>query len=121
MYTIGLDWTRCTITQHTLTLAYAPSPPPPPRSAIGDVFSSHSTEAIAAINLARKLAPAGRDHQKLGKAMDENWKEIYALADMVCERHISDHRKGAFLEPCTERLQKAEIDFDADWKAKLSA
>ena len=84
MYTVvGLDWTRCSITQHTLTLVYALPPFSPPRSAIGDVFSSHSTEAIAAINLARKLAPAGRDHQKLGKAMDENWEEIYALADMV--------------------------------------
>ena len=90
-------------------------------TALGDVFSSDSGEAVAALRLASKLAPAGRDPAKLQKAMDENWKEIYALADMVCDRHITKHRKSAFLEPCEQRLIQADVEFDAEWKDKVIA
>ena len=76
---------------------------------------------MAAISLARKLAPAGRDIEKLPAAMNDNWREIYDLADMIADRHIRNGRRSAFMEPAVQRLRPAIAEFDADWKAKLGA
>ena len=58
-----------------------------------------AVQVRTALSLARALQPAGRDPVKLAKAMDENWREIYALADLIAERHISTGRCAAVPEP----------------------
>lgn len=89
--------------------------------AIGDLFTEDSAEALAALRLARELMPAGRDLQKMAKALDDNWKSVYALADMIADRHIAKSPPGkCFIEPCVERLQGAQTTFDEDWKNKLT-
>ena len=89
-------------------------------AAARDLVVGDSTETMAALQLARKLAPAGRDMNKLAKVMDENWRDIYALADMVCDRHITNAPKGhTFVEPIVERLCGASVAFDEDWKNKI--
>ena len=45
-------------------------------------------EAWLALTLGRKLQAAGRDRRRLAAAMDANWREIYALAKLVEERHV---------------------------------
>ena len=82
-------------------------------------FSSDSTEILAALSLARKLAPAGRDLAKLEEAMDASWREIYDLAELVAERHLKTGPRSAFPEPATERLLPAGIVFDHDWKRSI--
>jgi acyl-CoA oxidase len=42
-------------------------------------FNVESTEAVTALMLGQKLQPAGRDREKMGKLMDEHWKDIYEL------------------------------------------
>ena len=87
---------------------------------LSGMLSSERGEVLAALGLARKLQPAGRDAEKLGQAMDENWREIYALADMIAERHVRTGSRASFLEGDTvERLLPAATHFDADWKRKL--
>jgi len=87
---------------------------------LSDMVSGDFAETLAALKLGQKLAPAGRDFNKLADLMDENWSEIYDLADMVCDRHIANSPKGAaFIEPIVERLQGASVEFDKDWKEKL--
>jgi len=76
-------------------------------------------EAMAALLLARKIAPVARDHQKLAVVMDENWREVYGLADIVADRHMADGARSAFMEPCVERLQPGSTKFDEDWKSKV--
>ncbi|KNC76209.1 hypothetical protein SARC_11278 [Sphaeroforma arctica JP610] len=88
---------------------------------VGDVFSTNSAEAIAAISLARKLAPAGRDLQKMAAALDVNWRELYGLSDMICERHINSTQGSKFIEPCVERLRASSNEYDHDWKSKLGS
>ena len=51
--------------------------------------------------------------------MDENWREIYEVADFICARHIATGQKSAFLEPIEQRLVPASMEFDHDWKDKL--
>ena len=58
-------------------------------------FGSDGTEAMAALNLARKLAPAGRDLEKMDALMTENWEEIYGLAEIIEERHINSLEGGS--------------------------
>ena len=88
--------------------------------ALTGLLSADRGEVWAAMQLARKLQPAGRDLAKLGKAMDDNWREIYDLADRVADRHLRTGTRSAFLEGApVERLLAAATDFDADWKAKL--
>ena len=79
-------------------------------------FSDDASETLAALALARKLAPAGRDLTKLEAAMDGAWRETYALADLVAERHLRTGPRSAFPEPATERLLPAATTFDHDWK-----
>ena len=79
-------------------------------------FSSDSSEVVVALRLAQKLAPAGRDLAKLERAMDESWREIYELADLVAARHLRDGPKSAFPEQAVERLLPAVTSFDSDWK-----
>jgi len=89
-------------------------------AAAGLLSPSSHAEVRSALSLARALQPAGRDLNKLAKAMDENWREIYALADVIAERHIRTGRKGAFLEGTpTDRHMPAATHFDAAWKSKL--
>ena len=79
-------------------------------------------ETVAALRLARKLQPAGRDVAKLGKAMDDNWRQVYEVADLVAARHVRTGARGAFIEGDTvERLLPAATHFDAAWKDKLEA
>jgi len=79
-----------------------------------------TAEGRAALRLARQLAPAGRDVNKLAKAMDQNWEELYGLADLICERHINATPPRRFIETCTERVRGADIAFDHAWKDKLA-
>lgn len=89
-------------------------------SEIGNMFGGKSfAESMSALKLAQKLSPAGRDVNKLAKLMDENWEDIYNLADQICERHINESPKASFLEPCVERLCGANFDFDNEWKDKI--
>ena len=74
------------------------------------------------MQLARSLQPAGRDVQKLGKAMDDNWRQVYDIADMIAARHVRTGARGAFVEGATvERLLPAATHFDGEWKEKLAA
>ena len=90
-------------------------------AAVAECFDpSNASEAYSALLLAQKLAPAGRDLEKLAKAMDDNWKDIYALADKVADRHVRKGKRSAFIEGLpAERLVPAVTDFDEDWKGKL--
>ena len=72
-------------------------------------------EAFAALNLARKLAPAGRDLEKMDELMKENWEDIYDLAELIEERHINKVEGEDFMEPIIERLEAAAVHFDLDW------
>jgi len=90
-------------------------------AALGGLFSSDRAETFAAISLARKLAPAGRDVDKLAAAMNENWREIYDLAELIADRHIRNGTKSKFVETAVERLRPALASFDAEWKDKLGA
>ena len=77
---------------------------------------------LAAVQLARKLQPAGRDLSKLAAAMDDNWREIYDLADQIAERHLRTGPRSSFLEGTpVERLLPAATYFDANWKGKLES
>jgi acyl-CoA oxidase len=89
-------------------------------SALASLVSPDSAETMAALRLARKLAPAGRDLEKLSAAMNTHWREIYDLADHIAERHIRSGAPGQF-EPTVERLIPAEAVYDHDWKQKLEA
>lgn len=74
-----------------------------------------------ALRLAQKLAPAGRDAQRLAAAMDAHWRDIYALADHVAARHIRDGPRGAFLEgPTVQRMRTASTAYDHGWKEKVA-
>jgi len=92
-------------------------------SAFGSLFGGDGPlfdeEVLASLGLARKLAPAGRDLNKLAAAMGENWREVYGLADLIAARHVRTGKSGAFCEPVTDRLIPAETSFDHDWKAKV--
>ena len=87
--------------------------------ALRDALSPHRREALAALALARRLAPAGRDPARLQALMDANWREVYALADLVAARHIEGQRGSAFLEPVVERLWRSDPAMDWGWKTKL--
>ena len=42
----------------------------------------------------------------MAAALEANWKDLYALADLVCDRHIRGAVSGrTFLEPCVDRLR----------------
>jgi len=77
-------------------------------------------ESMAALSLARKLAPAGRDLEKMQALMDEHWREIYELADMVADRHQRDGKKSEFCEPIVNRFWPSSSSYDDDWKSKLA-
>mmetsp|Transcript_84433 Transcript_84433/g.240004 ORF Transcript_84433/g.240004 Transcript_84433/m.240004 type:complete len:344 (-) Transcript_84433:846-1877(-) len=77
-------------------------------------------ENMAALSLARKLAPAGRDLEKMAALMDEHWREIYDLADMVSDRHQRDGKRSSFVEPIVNRFWPSSSSYDEDWKEKLS-
>ncbi|GMH82626.1 hypothetical protein TrVE_jg5097 [Triparma verrucosa] len=79
------------------------------------------SEAMAALNLARKLAPAGRDLAKMELAFNDNWKDIYSLAEMVQDRHMKDQKGIPFAEDIVQRLMPAAVEYDLDWKDKVVA
>ncbi|GMH86158.1 hypothetical protein TrST_g2029 [Triparma strigata] len=79
------------------------------------------SEAMAALNLARKLAPAGRDLAKMESAFNDNWKDIYSLAEMVQDRHMKDQKGIPFAEDIVQRLMPAAVEYDLDWKDKVVA
>lgn len=81
---------------------------------------SQGAEGVAALRLAQKMAPAGRDLKKMAAALEANWKDLYALADLVCDRHIRGAVPGrTFLEPCVDRLRGADLAYDLEWKSKI--
>jgi len=51
--------------------------------------------------------------------MDSNWRAIYALADLIADRHIKYGVKRQFFEPCENRIQGAATTFDAAWRDKV--
>ena len=52
--------------------------------------------------------------------MTENWREVYALSELIEKRIIRDTPPKAFLEgPAVDRLRPADISFDADWKEHI--
>ena len=89
--------------------------------AIGDLFSSEWSEALAALSLAKKLEPSAksRDLKQIDAALDANWRDVYGLADKVADRHMRTGKRASFMEPIVERLQPAATHFDADWKDKV--
>jgi len=103
--------------------------------ALKDIFTGDSAEALAAIQLARKLAPTGKmaqrppsawdqgELEKMQAVMDANWRDVYALADMVAERHVaSSSGLERFVEgQVVNRLKGTTTAFDHDWKAKVAA
>jgi len=89
-------------------------------AALGSLLSADdSRETMSALSLGRKLAPAGRDVEKLSVAMDKHWREIYDLAEQITARHIRKGERGTFCEPVVDRLLTAATEFDHDWKDKL--
>jgi hypothetical protein len=79
-------------------------------------LSSDGAEARAALLLARKLAPAGRDRTKMAAKMDKHWRDIYALADMIADRHVREQKGIDFPEPIVERIKAFSPKFDFNWK-----
>lgn len=82
-------------------------------------LGAEGAEARLALKLAAALAPSGRDRVKLAAAMDEQWTDIYALADLVATRVVTTHPQSRFPEPMVERMTPADTAFDSDWKHKL--
>lgn len=82
---------------------------------------------------ARKLAPTGKmaqrppsawdqgELERMQAVMDANWRDVYALADMVAERHVASSRGlERFVEgQVVNRLKGTATAFDHDWKAKV--
>ena len=80
-------------------------------------FGPEAREARAALVLAAKLAPAGKDPAKLSEALDKHWREVYDLAELVCQRHLAHAAPASFVEgPCVDRHLPANTDFNANWK-----
>jgi len=88
--------------------------------AITACFSTHGAEARAALSLARKLQPAGRDLEKLAAAMNTYWRDVYALADIIADRFEETCTPSAFIEGTpVERIKPAEKTWDDQWKEKV--
>jgi len=90
-------------------------------AALFSLLSADALETVAALRLASRLAPAGRDAAKLAQAMDDNWRDIYELADLVATRHVRKGARSSFLEPRVERLRVAVPQFDHAWKRQICA
>jgi acyl-CoA oxidase len=86
---------------------------------VRDAVAHGPGEAVAAAALARRLAAAGKDLAKLSDAMDASWRELYALADRICDRHIATGARARFPEPCVDRFVPRTLEFDWGWKASL--
>ena len=77
-------------------------------------------EGLAALMLAKNLAPAGRDLDKMAIAMDKNWKEVFELAKLIEVRHMKTQKSSTFIEKnIVERLTPASAAFDFGWKGKI--
>jgi len=87
--------------------------------ALDGMLAGQGVEMLAAGRLAMKLTPAGRDVEKLAVAMDDNWRELYGLAELVAARHMRQGSSAAFIEPMVDRLRPAATTFDHGWKAQL--
>jgi len=85
---------------------------------LSQVFGNDGTEAIKALQLANKLN-VGRDLEKMEKAMNDNWEEVYELAKIVEQRHINSTPPSTFIEPIVERFSPAEVYYDLSWKDKV--
>lgn len=77
--------------------------------------SADAAEARAALLLAQKLAPAGRDRNKMAAKMNEHWEEIYALSELIADRHIRTVPGMDFPEPIVERIKVFSPEFDSQW------
>ena len=69
-----------------------------------------SREVRAAISLAWALSGGGNDAQSMEKVWTSKWREVYGLADMICDRHYRNSIAGwngapqGFDEPIVARL-----------------
>jgi hypothetical protein len=63
-------------------------------SALGQIFSD-SGETLSAISLARKLAPAGRDLEKMSGLMDKHWRTHTTDTQPRSHRVLSARRPSA--------------------------
>ena len=87
--------------------------------AAANPFNDEGAESLAALQLGQKLAPAGRDREKMAELMDTHWEDIYQLADLVSDRHVRTGGRAKFPEPIVERLERASTEFDTEWKDKI--
>ena len=76
--------------------------------------------ANTAFGSSSQLAPAGRDLAKMEKAFNDNWEDIYSLAEMVADRHVRDQAPLPFSEDIVERLMPADVEYDHSWKSKVT-
>lgn len=83
------------------------------------IFGKNGKEALAAMRLALKLRPAGRDLKKMDQLFTDNWREIYDLASLIEDRHVDSVPGKHFLEPVTVRFRPSQFTYDQDWKIKL--
>ena len=89
-------------------------------AAIMACFGKDSKEAMKALSLAQKMAPAGRDLAKMDKVMTENWQDIYELAELVEERIMRDYARRPLIEgKVVERIWATDTSFDKEWIKKL--
>jgi len=53
--------------------------------------------------------------------MTENWRELYALSELIEKRIIRDTPPKDFLEgPAVDRLRPADLTFDSNWKEQIA-
>jgi len=88
-------------------------------STLMKIFGNDGKEALAALKLAQKLQPAGRDLKKMEALFAENWEDIYALAALIEDRHIASVPGKNFPEPVKNRLRPSSMEYDFNWKEKL--
>jgi hypothetical protein len=51
--------------------------------------------------------------------MTENWREVYALSELIEQRILRNTPPKAFLEgPAVDRLMPSDLSFDAGWKER---
>ena len=61
--------------------------------ALPEVLKLENTglEALTALYVAARVAPAGRNPKKMAEAIDANWRAFYSLADQVPHSVVREH------------------------------
>ena len=52
-----------------------------------------------------KIAPAGGDLVKMDKLFTKHWKDIYALSELIENRHFASAASEVFMESIVDRLK----------------